>query len=67
MEKIDWKSYPVSIKLSKNSAVYKILDQKFKEAKECIVHEFNIKLFHGPVRRYRRGKNRCKRCGYKIK
>jgi len=40
--------------------------KRFAWAKECQIHELNYPLFSKPYRRYRRGKNRCPRCGLKI-
>ena len=35
-------------------------------AKECMSHSMNEVLLSGKARRYRRGKNRCLRCGWHL-
>ena len=52
MEKIgDWKTYSASVIVPKDSVIYKIVEQKVKEAKECIIHELNTQIFLGPIKR----------------
>lgn len=36
------------------------------ESQDCLKHQINSNLFNNPYRPYRRGKNRCKRCGVKL-
>jgi len=42
------------------------LPLKIKQAKECTGHELDYQLYGNGYRRYRRGKNRCPRCGVRL-
>ena len=53
------------VPINKNSALVKVLDKVIKEAKECFVHKLNYVYYN--YRLYRRGKNRCTRCGVKLR
>jgi len=41
----------------------KEMDGLFQKAKECLKHDMNYILMKYNYRKYRRGKNRCLRCG----
>jgi hypothetical protein len=62
----DWRTLVGTITVPKNSPLGKYVAQRIQEATECVVHELNWGMFSNRYRRYRRGKNRCKRCGLKI-
>ncbi len=62
----DWKDYYCSVRVPKNSPLGITFAQKAKESKECFIHLMNYNMFSDPYRKYRRGKNRCRRCGCKV-
>lgn len=51
----------------KCQGIYMIQRKTIEEAQECLTHRMNYPLIENPYRLYRRGKNRCQRCGVKIK
>ena len=57
-----WKNAYTSIRVPEDSPLGRVYASKVEEAKECVLHELNHALYRG-YRRYRRGKNRCARCG----
>ena len=65
-----WKQYSNTINIDTNfpgtQSVYALMKEKKKEFIECLRHDLNQLLFDSNLRRYRRGKNRCHRCGWKI-
>jgi len=62
-----WRSIDVDDhkKLHKETSLVKLLSKKIEEAEQCLVHKLHYALEDGGYRRYRRGKNRCLRCGLK--
>lgn len=66
--KYKWKQYSVSIPIRHGKQT---IINLIKSAQNCGEHELdfiiNTSIFNNPYRKYRRGKNRCKRCGVKIK
>lgn len=44
--------------------VYELIKQKKEESAECLNHFLDATILNS-LRRYRRGKNRCLRCGLK--
>ena len=65
-KKYDWKNYFASIVMPKKSLITEYFLEEVAKAKKCIIHNLNYSMFDKPYKRYRRGKNRCKRCGLKI-
>ena len=68
---INWKQYDKKISISRNAVnkkEWELLEKSIEMGRqfyECLGHELFYPLFNG-YRRYRRGKNRCHRCGLKI-
>lgn len=63
----DFKQYGHAIKIEKtmgSSGLCELLEEKRKEMEECLFHYIeSTPLRHSRI--YRRGKNRCVRCGLK--
>ena len=55
------KTFSKGIKINKNSKFLKLLEKRIREAELCVSHKLNT-VYLGK-RLYRRGKNRCLRCG----
>jgi len=60
-----WKEYAKSIQIPKKIGLY--LLKKQKEHRECMKHALYSPGISLWIRPYRRGKNRCHRCGLKKK
>lgn len=67
MKKFKNKTVNLSISII-NTALRKSFNLGYKDGKECLSHAMNnaIDVEHGSTRPYRRGRNRCRRCGLKI-
>jgi hypothetical protein len=67
-ETIPWKQYGGSIIVEKSDS--SLFDQEFVQsflkAKLCAEHKLRYNLQDNRYRLYRRGKNRCHRCGIKL-
>ena len=64
-----WWQTKGSIKIKKTKKRLKLLRQLYNActtSQDCMCHQLNAALFGDRYRTYRRGKNRCKRCGCKI-
>lgn len=61
------KVFGMSVRLDPkcNPNMIYLVNKKAFEAQECMNHRMNYS-FDKPYRLYRRGKNRCNRCGVKI-
>lgn len=62
-----WKEYSVSIPI-RPGVVATTISELIKEEQECLRHSLDYAIMSGSgrYRPYRRGKNRCLRCGCKI-
>ena len=61
-----WRGVEVKTYKSCPKGMVFLINKKILEAGECMTHHLDYAFFEGSYRRYRRGKNRCKRCGLKI-
>jgi len=68
MRQFKYRQYFNTISIrGKHEALSDLIEKKQIEARECLNHKVNYRLLTNPYRRYRRGKNRCNRCGlYKL-
>jgi hypothetical protein len=57
----------ITVSTSKTNNIIPLLNTKIAKSKECTEHLLYYSAFNEPYRLYRRGKNRCKKCGLKIK
>jgi len=55
----------ITLKTHPKDEAWKELNRKLKEGRECSEHMMRSMLL-SDHRQYRRGKNRCLRCGYKL-
>lgn len=62
-----WKEYSSSVRLNASSRMVDYINRHIKEAEECLSHSIFNMVFTNGYRVYRRGKNRCVRCGLKLK
>ena len=53
--------------INANEYIANLIEKKRKESLECIEHVMYDRTFLRGYRLYRRGKNRCLRCGLKLK
>ena len=64
---IKWKHKKIGMSITLDKSVklgmMYLLDRKIRESQKCMNHEMSYCLISNPYRRYRRGKNRCSRCG----
>lgn len=60
-----WVEYGTSIKVNMPDWMFDAILQKQKETEECNHHWMGYTVFSNAYRKYRRGKNRCIRCGLK--
>lgn len=69
--KYNYKQYAVSVrvrppKLANEKRFLELVRESIKQREECFDHGVLSVFVKKLYRRYRRGKNRCKRCGFKI-
>ena len=70
MKNLGWKEYSASITISRSKdsgELLKKLQYKIAETKKRLIDCVLVHPFFLNYRRYKRGKNRCERCGCKIK
>ena len=65
-----WKTQTATVALTKPSKkqaeLMALIETKMQDSRECMIHELEVHIFKpNAYRRYRRGKNRCERCGLK--
>ena len=60
-----WQQMSHSVAIGGNSMFAEQIEHKMNGIRECMEHELLAGLLDGLIRRYRRGKNRCVRCGLK--
>lgn len=61
-----WTEYGHSVNLIGGTRLAKLIEQKRQESLECVEHQLFDDLMTNRSRPYRRGKNRCHRCGLKV-
>ena len=63
-----WKqvAHGITINGPKNSQLFKYVQRRQEEESECCSHYMSANLINERTRRYRRGKNRCHRCGWPV-
>ena len=65
MNKISLYNKTITVKCDTKSDLLEIINNKIKQATECLGHGL-FQVYLKTPRRYRRGKNRCKICGYEL-
>lgn len=62
-----WRSKSRTIGKKPSKKLMKKLFEECRRAEICITHMFHWSLAGSPYKLYKRGKNRCKWCGVKLK
>lgn len=67
MSEYKWRNFYSTVEIGKGVSpkVVSLWNKKVQEAEECMAHGVRYAVFEDSYRRYRRGKNRCQRCGLK--
>ncbi len=67
LKKWEWKTYSTPIKIAcdnLNETLLTHVRERIYQAEKCMAH--SPMLFEQRQRKYRRGKNRCHHCGYRL-
>ena len=67
MKKYKWKQYSNTVAISKcKGSLVEVVAAKIEEVRTCFDHQICRSIGSSFYRSYRRGKNRCNKCGSKL-
>ena len=65
-QEYEWKQISGSITVKGHPKFMEMMQKKQIDAQECTNHYLSANIINERTRRYRRGKNRCHRCGWHL-